>query len=377
LSTAPRRRRYDVAIYAPFAGHLYSESTTKTSGGAETQMRELARALTERGLRVCHVVFDYGGIPGSRDGIDLVTQPPEEFRRHMVVYSRSIFRALSRADAEVYVQRTAGFETGVVAGFARLHRRRFVFSGSSSADFERRPPLPTPASRAAFSLGLRSADLLVAQTQDQVDLAGASLGRRARLIRSFCATAPRPAQDAEAFLWIGGLIDYKGPLEYVRLAERLPEARFWMVGTPRGPEWSWIEEEVGAAARRLPNFEIIPQRSRDELMELYPRAVAVVNTSQFEGFPNTFMEGWSCGVPALSLRVDPDGLIERHRLGAVADGSVDGLVDAARGLWEARADRSSLSQRVTRYIEEQHSPRHVGEQWAELVDELAAGRRRE
>jgi glycosyltransferase involved in cell wall biosynthesis len=112
-------------------------------------------------------------------------------------------------------------------------------------------------------------------------------------------------------------------------------------------------------------------------MDLYPRAAAVVNTSRFEGFPNTFMEGWSCGVPALSLGLDPDGLIERHGLGVVADGSLDALVDAARRLWEARGDRAEVSERVTRYIAQEHSPSRVGDQWAELVRGLAAGGRRE
>jgi glycosyltransferase involved in cell wall biosynthesis len=128
---------------------------------------------------------------------------------------------------------------------------------------------------------------------------------------------------------------------------------------------------VRAAEQRLPNFELLPPRSREAVLELYPRAVAVVNTSVFEGFPNTFMEGWARGVPALSLRLDPDGMIERHGIGAVAGGSLDRFVDAARELWRSRLDRAALAQASRRYIAEAHSPEAVGPQWARLIESLS------
>lgn len=374
-----RRRRHDVAIYAPFAGHLYVPGSSKQSGGAETQMRELGRVLTSLGLSVCHVVFDYGGVPErSDDGIDLVTQPPEEFRRHLVPYARSIVRALSEADADVYIQRTAGFETGVVAAFACARGRALAFSASSAPDLKDRPPLPTAVSLLSFRAGRRLANALVAQTNDQVEIAERQLGRTPSLIRSLCDLGPDERAEREAFLWIGGLIDYKDPLAYVALAERVPEAHFWMIGTDRGGEWTALADEVRAAAERLPNFELMPPRSRAEVLELYPRAVAVVNTSIFEGFPNTFMEGWARGAPALSLRLDPDGMIERHGIGAVAWGSPERFANAARELWRGRHDRAELEEASRRYIAETHSAEVVGRQWLDLIEQLRrwpAGRR--
>jgi glycosyltransferase involved in cell wall biosynthesis len=366
-----RRRRYDVTIYAPFAGHLYVPGSQRQSGGAETQMYELARVLTRLGLRVCHVVFDYGGLPQrSEDGIDLVTQPPEEFRRHLIPYSRSIVRALAAAEADVYVQRTAGFETGVVAAFARARGRALAFSASSATDLRDRPPLPTPLSLLSFRAGRRLANEVVAQTNDQVELAQRQIGRTPTLIRSLCNVGTEPRAEREAFLWIGGLIDYKDPLAYVALAERVPEAHFWMIGTDRGGEWSELAASVHESADRLPNFEMLPPRSRAEVLELYPRAVAVVNTSIFEGFPNTFMEGWAHGAPALSLRLDPDGMIERHGIGAVAWDSPERFAEAARELWRARHDRAELEEASRRYIAETHSAEVVGRDWLELIEAI-------
>ncbi len=272
------RRAYghDVAIHAPFAGKLYVPTEGRASGGAEFQMVKLAQTLADRGLSMCHIVFGYEGIdPHLAGPVDLVTQPPDEFDRNLVFYSHSIERAVAKANADVYIQRTAGFETGVVAAAAKARRRRFVFSSSSSTDLRANPPLPTWASRLAYRAGLRLANEVVVQTDEQVALAEQTMGRRPKLIRSFCEPVanvdPPPAR--EAFLWIGGLIDYKDPLAYVRLAERVPEANFWMIGTGRGADWEGLASDVEAAAEAgLPNLELLAPRSRESLRDLYARA---------------------------------------------------------------------------------------------------------
>jgi glycosyltransferase involved in cell wall biosynthesis len=368
-------RRNDVAIYAPFAGPLYgADAQAVVAGGAEAQAAEIARALAARGFRVGHVVFDGPDLAPRSGGVDLVTQPPDVQTRHFSVLSASIARALHRADADVYIQRTAGFETGIVAAFARARRRSFVFSSSSSTDLAEHPPLFTRAARMSFEIGRRHAEAVVVQTEEQRTLARAVLVREPHLIRSFCVARPTGEVERRAFLWIGGLSDYKGPREYLALAERLPEARFWMIAAPR-PGAEALAQEVEQAARGLPNVELLEARPRAALDELYAQAVAVVNTSRFEGFPNTFMEGWAQGAAALSLNVDPDGVITRWRLGAHARGSLDELVEAARRLWARRGD-SATSAAARRYVAEHHDPHVVGDQWAELVRELVAARPR-
>src|SRR4051794_18270625 len=363
--------RHDVAIYAPFASGAYL-GTKATGGGAETQVWLLARSLAAQGMRVCHVVLGDDGLPEvSPDGVTLVKQSPGEWDRGLTRRSRSILSALGAADASVYVQRTAGYELGVVAGYTRTHRRSLVFSTSSSTDLLDRPPLPSGVSQLAFQFGRRSCAAVVVQSEDQLREARRLRGTEVELIRSFCEPAPPTAAERTAFLWIGGIIDYKDPLAYVELAERVPEAQFWMVATDRGPEWAELARQVHERAARLPNLELMGERPRPELLELYPQAVAVVNTSRFEGVPNTFLEGWAHGAPALSLSVDTGGIIARHGLGAVAGGSLDNLADAARDLWRSRKDGAQRSQATRDYVGKWHAPDVVGSQWFELLSRSA------
>jgi glycosyltransferase involved in cell wall biosynthesis len=155
----------------------------------------------------------------------------------------------------------------------------------------------------------------------------------------------------------------------VELAKGVPDARFWMVATPSpfagdtAPLWESLED----AAKTLPNFHLLPPRPRPELLDLIARSVAVVNTSEYEGMPNIFLEAWSRGVPALTLNHDPDSIVARHHLGGFADGDIKRLIELAARLWEDRADRAAYASRCRAYVREQHSAQTVSGDWAKAL----------
>jgi glycosyltransferase involved in cell wall biosynthesis len=365
----------DIAILSPLATPLYvddrREDGQRSTGGAELQMFQLARALATADLSVAHVVFDSPGLVAEREGVTVAALPPRKSRPVQPRASVQLVALLAQVRPKLVIQRSAGFDTGVAALFAKATGRRFVFSSSSSADFTL-DTLRDPKTIAAYRAGLRLADRVVVQTDDQGALAARLRGRNAHVIRSFC----EPAADSgspgarEYFLWIGGVIDYKGPLAYLDLAAKLPDAQFLMVATGRGSRFQGLAQAVSERAAALPNCELLGGRPRAALLELYERAVAVVNTSVVEGFPNTFMEGWARGAPALSLNVDPDGVIARYGLGVIAEGSLDALAAGARALWDRRGVAADEHDRCRAYIERHHAPAVVGAAWAELVREL-------
>jgi hypothetical protein len=98
-------------------------------------------------------------------------------------------------------------------------------------------------------------------------------------------------------------------------------------------------------------------------------AVAIVNTAEYEGMPNIFLEGWSRGVPALSLFHDPDGVIAGEGVGGFARGSQERFQTLARMLWESRFDQSELAARSRDYIARHHAIDVVVDRWVEVVEE--------
>jgi glycosyltransferase involved in cell wall biosynthesis len=375
----PVRDRYDVAFYVPWLGPLLTNANVAPTGGAETQVFLLARALARRGVRVRLLVFDLRGatIPSSVDGINIRIRPP--YRSHArfgkLREIGNIFRAVTSADADVVVTRSAGPHVGLVGLAAKLSRRSFVYSSANLSDFDFGRLSPRRYNHWLFRLGIRMADEIVVQTPEQARLCQERFGRSPMLIRSIAEPAPQRDREPEAFLWIARLVWYKQPLAYVELARALPDAKFRMVAVPvphtkGGPE---LMRTLERDAATVPNLELLSPRPRRALMGLVDRAVAVVNTADFEGMPNIFLEGWTRGVPALALTHDPDDVIERHRLGAFAHGSPEEFVDLARRMWEERWNQADVAARCRAYILEHHSADSVSARWQEIV---ASGPRR-
>src|SRR5205807_8919507 len=73
--------------------------------------------------------------------------------------------------------------------------------------------------------------------------------------------------------------------------------------------------EVRREASRRPNLGFHGRLSYHDTNALYARARLLVNTSEVEGFPNTYLQAWINGVPVSSY-LDPDGVIGRNGLGA-------------------------------------------------------------
>jgi glycosyltransferase involved in cell wall biosynthesis len=213
--------------------------------------------------------------------------------------------------------------------------------------------------------------VVVVQSQDQLLLARQAFPtlRRIEHIPSFAETPPPSdgRRRATSFLWIGRLVSAKQPMRYVELARALPQAQFVMIVVPQRSGPTEIED-IRSAARDLPNLELLDPLPHEQLSELVADAVAIVNSSTFEGMPNVFLEAWARGVPALTLQFDPDGVIARRGLGLTAGGSWEQFVDGAIELWETRAQREEVSRRTRCYVEEVHSPDAVGARWIELID---------
>ena len=253
-----------------------------------------------------------------------------------------LLAAIARLDAPVLVQRGAGFVTGLVALVARVRRKRFVYSSASTSDFDRNRVL-RGRRRSGCSGSARGwpRPSWSRATSRPTSVSAAGGGRRRSSARS---PSPRPC-DAKPRSRSCGSAGSR-PTSAPRRSSS------WPRGFPARASSSWRRcrrsiRRPSPAPRRAPassrTSRSSPPRSRSALAELYDRAVAVVSTSEFEGMPNTLLEGWARGVPALVLSHDPDGLIARHGLGWCAGDSVDRLAALAQAAWSERDDQAAIA----------------------------------
>lgn len=343
-------------IYAVLTG----AQGIKFVGGAELQHTIAAKALARAGFSVSVVCLDHGQSDGEVvDGVRIFkTHSPEGGIPILRFFYPRLYRtwmALKRADADVYYQPCAGYLTGVVAAFCRLHGRKSVFAGQSDTDFiPGKLRLRSSRDRLMYRWGFRHADAIVAQTEKQRRFSADEMGREAAVIPNGYALPQEAVLNEKRYiLWVGSIRSVKRPERFLEIARSMPHLRFRMIGGPvadandGGAYYTGIKNE----ARTIPNLEFLGFKPYAETEPHFDHAAVFVNTSDIEGFPNTFLQAWARGVPTVSY-FDPD-LREEGVFEKVTE--VSGAVKAIDTLMADEAFWRSYASRCHTYFQNQHA----------------------
>jgi glycosyltransferase involved in cell wall biosynthesis len=303
-----RERMLSICFVAPHAWPALSgDARHRELGGAEVQQALLARQLAARGHRVTMICIDYGQPEGARvDGVTVLRCFRKDAGLPVLRFAHprltSMWRALAAASADVYYCRSASMWIGVVAEYARRNGARAVYAGASDKDFVEGlgGQIRLARDRWLFRRGMAAADAIVAQNEFQRSQCLATYGREPVVIPS-CYALPRGAArgQGEQVLWVGMLHANKRPELFVELAARLPRRRFVMIGGPRAGDRGFYEA-MATRARGVPNLEFCGFLPFAEVEKRFDRARVLVNTSEYEGMPNTFLQAWARGVPTVA-----------------------------------------------------------------------------
>ncbi|MEX0713589.1 MAG: glycosyltransferase family 4 protein [Pirellulales bacterium] len=269
-------------------------------------------------------------------------------------------RALAAIDADVYCTLGTHHITAEVVAFCRRRRRKSLLLLSSDYDLltqyysgSRERNIYGEVGHVCH-YGLAGSDRIIAQTDYQRALLKSRFGRESDLVANPIdlsdtpPPAPRAAREGHA-LWVGKADDYKRPELCLELADRCPGIPFKMI-VNRAAEGRF--ERVVEA--RGPNVEVIEQVPPHKMGGFFRGAAVLVNTSAYEGFPNTFLEAGKFGVPVVSLVADPDGFLSKHGCGIAAGGSLDRMAEALRLLWSGGPSAERFSQNIRTYVETHH-----------------------
>jgi glycosyltransferase involved in cell wall biosynthesis len=169
-------------------------------------------------------------------------------------------------------------------------------------------------------------------------------------------------------LWVNNLRDFKQPERMLELARRLPSVHFTMIGGPC-TDHEALFERVRAGAESLPNLDFLGFVSYHQVNPYYARAKLFVNTSESEGFPNSFLQAWVRETPVVSF-FDPDGLIARAGLGAVP-ADLDEMVACIDELLCDANRLVSLGAAARRYALDTHTPSAVAAAHAHAFEALS------
>lgn len=288
-----------------------------------------------------------------------------------------LYKALARVRPDVIYQRVGSAYSGIAAYYARKNGSRFIWHISSDSNVipfrfrTSRNILLQYVDKKLLEFGIKNADAIIAQTVEQAEL----LRRNYQCSPSAIVSNFHPLPTEEIWktkpvevMWIGNIKRLKQPEIFVRLAQELhhlSDVRFVIIGALQGSH-----RRLRRAMETLPNLRYLGARTQTEVNEMLARAAVLVNTSLWEGFPNTFIQAWMRKVPVVSLNVNPNSVLADTRIG-FCSGSFDRLCDDVAMLIEDESLRDRMGEEAQTYAFENHSEKNIAK-LIELIDKQCA-----
>lgn len=370
MTTAPKICFIESQSYSV----LNSKTRRSRTGGESVQHSLLARAFAEKGWQVNLISMDVG--QEDRAVIDGIQTWKTYKKSAGLPYLRffhprltSIWRALKNADADIYFQSCAGLMTGVVARFVASRKRKMIFRVAHDTDcIPGQQLIGLARDRHIYDYGLRRAHLISAQSENQQQALNDNYGLPS-IVVDMAAEIPEldPALERDIdVLWVNNFRGFKRPELLVEIAKNMPDVSFAMIGGQmRGFEE--LFQSVEEAAKEVDNLQFIGAVPYSEVNSYFARSKLFLNTSDSEGFPNSFLQAWVRQVPVVSY-FDPDGLIESKGLG-ISVNSQNDFEEALSKLLEDSSERQQMGDRARQFVIDRYSSQAIAREYERLIQE--------
>jgi len=371
MSSSDKLRLIRVCFIAPKAYPLFNQNVKEVFGGAEVDLYFLATELAkDENFKVSFITADYGQEKSETiEGVRLIKSVG--LKKNPLNGAVKIWQAMQWADAEIYFQETACWGTFLAAMFCRLHNKMFVYRTANQGECDGTLLGERRLLYKAYRWSLKKARQVIVQNEIDKENLQDSVGIPSIVIRNGQRLAELGQKIRDSVLWVGRSTHLKRPELFVKLAMNLPNEMFTMVCQEATDDENYAA--LMAQANEVKNLQFIERAPFSEIDSYFQRAKVFVNTSDSEGFPNTFVQACNCATPILSLKVDPDGFITKHNCGIGCNGNWQRMLDSLK---EILVDERYLEmgENGKKYVEEYHDVTKIVQQYKELFEKLVKSR---
>ena len=367
MSSPDTARVTRVCFIAPKAYPLFNPDVKKVFGGAEVDLYFLATELAkDENFDVSFITADYG--QDDFENIENVRIIKSlNFNKNALTGAKRVWQAMHAADSHIYFQEAVSWGTFLVALFCSSHKRTFVYrtanQGESDGTFLRGQPLL----KKAFSWSLHKAGTVIVQNEIDKENMHNSIGIDSTVIPNGQPLIESGQSKRDTILWVGRSTHLKRPELFVKIAENFPDEKFTMICQEATGDENY--KALLAQAQEVENLKFIKAVPFAKVSSYFQQAKVFVNTSDSEGFPNTFIQACNCATPILSLNVNPDDFINRHNCGISCNGDWKQMVDSLRDMLQENR-YIELGENGKNYAEERHDLAKIIKQYKELFREL-------
>lgn len=340
-------------------------------GGIEYQVKLLTEYLISRGD--CNVTYIAGKIKKDffADEYKISPIPGSLFLKRYGYFPDvyRLIRLLKKLKPDVIYENGGCAYTGAAVYYALRAGCRMIWHVASDNDleFESRGLLLKPhkfIERKLLNYGIRKSPTIIAQSSQQKEIIS-KYNRKAKIsiiknhhpVPALCTLPPKKSQ----IVWVANIKELKQPEIFIKLAEELSNRKIkvnsLMIGSPSVYPKGYqeiLEEKI----KRICNLKYLGKLNQIEVNQVISKSKLLVNTSKWEGFPNTFIQAWLRETPVVSLSCDPDDVIEKFKCG-ILSGTIERMIDDVSFLLGNDSIRMKMGSAGRKYAVNNHSEKNL------------------
>jgi len=356
-----------VCFIAPKAYPLFNPDIKAVFGGAEVDLYFLSTELAkDENFAVSFITADYGQEKiETIQGVRIIRSL--NFQKNPLIGAIRVWQAMKTAKAHIYFQKVVSWGTFLVALFCKLHKTIFIYRTAQQIECDGTSLKQHFFAGRAFRWSLRSAAQVVAQSKiDQKGLEQ-TIGVHSIVIPNAHQLPMLSSAERDTILWVGRSAPVKRPELFIDLAGKIPSEHFIMICQRATGDQNY--EALVARAREVKNLQFIQRVPFSHIAGFFRTAKVFVNTSDAEGFPNTFIQACEFGTPILSLNVNPDGFLDEHGCGICCKGNLGCLADSLSFML-AESRFIEMGKKARKYVEQNHDIRRTVEEYKKIFRKL-------
>jgi glycosyltransferase involved in cell wall biosynthesis len=335
-----------ICFISPKAYPLFNPNQKDIFGGAEVDLYYLSTELAkDEHFKVSFITADYG--QQHRQQIENVLIIKSlTFKENPLSAAVKIWRALKIANADIYLIKTISLGMFLVAMFCCLHRKIFIYRTASQNDCDGTYIKKHPFSAVFYKWSLKTTGTVFTQNQNDRESLKRTTSIESVTIPNGHRLTPLTDTQRDTILWVGRSTDFKRPQIFMELAEKFPQQKFTMICQRATGDENY--ERLLSKADKIENLQFIQRIPFNEIESYFQSSKVFVNTSEAEGFPNTFIQSCIAGTPILSLNVNPDRFLDEYHCGICAEGNWQKFTDSLKFLLENERNLDKMVENMLR-----------------------------
>lgn len=355
---------------------LHPAHWEQAMGGAELQISYLVKYFAKNDYEVHFIFEDKKKLIKNNDKVILhPLKKVEKFiglrwfidsnvvGQRWFLYSNKIKKKLSNIEPDIIYTRFYSSWSGIAAKYASEYKIKHIWAIAHDNDLRGRLNLKTLLKPFDIieSIAVRNAfkyasNIIVQNSFQKKDLLGKHKRNSIKVLQMGEGVDIYEIKKSKKFInivWIANLKPIKRPDIFLKLVNELSvlsNCNFFMVGRPSQKYQMNIDE----ISKKIANFKFLGELSIEKVNHLLCQSHILINTSDAEGFSNTFIQAWMRKVIVLTMNSNPDEIITNENIGFVCP-TLDLLREKTELLSKNNELRESLSNKAMKYARENHS----------------------